>query len=140
MYQHTKGNGKKTCLGETRLEVTQIGKECHADCAIRKQVGDCVMPREGIFTKVQAAGHLHINVEEQNIDMLSLSAHKFHGPKGVGVLYSKRSIPLVSIIEGGAQERGKRAGTENVRPSWEWRQRHSIQFHGYRADQGTACL
>ena len=72
------------------------------------------MPREGIFTKVQAVGHLHINVEEQNIDMLSLSAHKFHGPKGVGVLYSKRSIPLVSIIEGGAQERGKRAGTENV--------------------------
>ena len=63
---------------------------------------------------VQAAGHLKINVEEQNIDMLSLSAHKFHGPKGIGVLYAKRSIPLTNIIEGGAQERGKRAGTENV--------------------------
>ncbi len=63
---------------------------------------------------VQAVGHLHINVKEQNIDMLSLSAHKFHGPKGVGVLYSRRGLPLVNIIEGGAQERGKRAGTENI--------------------------
>ena len=63
---------------------------------------------------VQAAGHLHINVQEQNIDMLSLSGHKFHGPKGVGVLYARRGIPLTNIIEGGAQERGKRAGTENL--------------------------
>ena len=63
---------------------------------------------------VQAAGHLHINVREQNIDMLSLSAHKFHGPKGSGVLYVKKGIPLVNVIEGGAQERGKRAGTENL--------------------------
>ena len=63
---------------------------------------------------VQAAGHLHINVGEQNIDMLSLSAHKFHGPKGTGVLYARRDIPLTNLIEGGAQERGKRAGTENV--------------------------
>ena len=63
---------------------------------------------------VQAAGHLHINVKEQNIDMLSLSGHKFHGPKGVGVLYTRQGIPLTNIIEGGAQERGKRAGTENV--------------------------
>ncbi len=63
---------------------------------------------------VQAAGHLHINVREQNIDMLSLSAHKFHGPKGVGVLYAKKTIPLTNIIEGGAQERGKRGGTENI--------------------------
>ena len=63
---------------------------------------------------VQAAGHLHINVAEQNIDMLSLSAHKFHGPKGVGVLYAKKGIPLTVLIEGGAQERGKRAGTENL--------------------------
>ena len=63
---------------------------------------------------VQAAGHLKIDVEKQNIDMLSLSAHKFHGPKGAGVLYARRSIPLVNLIEGGAQERGKRAGTENV--------------------------
>ena len=63
---------------------------------------------------VQAAGHLHIDVKAQNIDMLSLSGHKFHGPKGSGVLYARRGIPLVNIIEGGAQERGKRAGTENL--------------------------
>jgi len=63
---------------------------------------------------VQAAGHLHIDVRKQNIDMLSLSAHKFHGPKGAGVLYVKKGITLTNIIEGGAQERGKRAGTENV--------------------------
>ena len=63
---------------------------------------------------VQAAGHLKINVKEQNIDMLSLSAHKFHGPKGVGLLYAKKSIALTNLIEGGAQERGKRAGTENI--------------------------
>ncbi len=63
---------------------------------------------------VQAAGHMHINVKEQNIDMLSLSAHKFHGPKGIGVLYAKKGIPLASLIEGGAQERGRRAGTENI--------------------------
>ena len=63
---------------------------------------------------VQAAGHLHIDVQAQNIDMLSLSAHKFHGPKGVGVLYAKKGIALTNIIEGGAQERGKRGGTENI--------------------------
>ena len=63
---------------------------------------------------VQAAGHLHIDVKEQNIDMLSLSGHKFHGPKGVGALYCRRGLPLVNVIEGGAQERGKRAGTENL--------------------------
>jgi cysteine desulfurase len=63
---------------------------------------------------VQAVGHLHINVKEQNIDMLSLSAHKFHGPKGVGVLYARKGIALTNIIYGGAQERGKRAGTENI--------------------------
>ena len=63
---------------------------------------------------VQAAGHLHINVKEQNIDMLSLSGHKFHGPKGVGALYARRGMPLVNVIEGGAQERGKRGGTENL--------------------------
>ena len=63
---------------------------------------------------VQAAGHLHINVREQNIDMLSLSGHKFHGPKGSGVLFVRKGIPLVNVIEGGAQERGKRAGTENL--------------------------
>ena len=63
---------------------------------------------------VQAVGHIKINVKEQNIDMLSLSGHKFHGPKGVGALYVRRGFPLVNIIEGGAQERGKRAGTENL--------------------------
>ena len=63
---------------------------------------------------VQAVGHLRINVKEQNIDMLSLSAHKFHGPKGIGVLYAKKGILLTNLIEGGAQERGKRAGTENI--------------------------
>lgn len=63
---------------------------------------------------VQAAGHLAIDVQAQNIDMLSLSAHKFHGPKGIGVLYARKSIVLSNIIEGGAQERGKRAGTENI--------------------------
>ncbi|MBQ4629969.1 MAG: cysteine desulfurase NifS [Clostridia bacterium] len=63
---------------------------------------------------VQAAGHIKINVEEQNIDMLSLSAHKFHGPKGVGAMYVKKGIIIHNIIEGGAQERGKRGGTENI--------------------------
>ena len=63
---------------------------------------------------VQAAGHLPIHVQEQNIDMLSLSAHKFHGPKGIGVLYARKGILLTPLIEGGAQERGKRAGTESV--------------------------
>lgn len=63
---------------------------------------------------VQAMGHVSVDTKRDNIDMLSFSAHKFHGPKGVGVLYAKKGIPLVNIIEGGAQERGKRAGTENV--------------------------
>ncbi|MGN1081227.1 MAG: cysteine desulfurase family protein, partial [Acutalibacteraceae bacterium] len=63
---------------------------------------------------VQAVGHLHINVAEQKIDMLSLSAHKFHGPKGIGILYAKKGTALTNIIDGGAQERGKRGGTENL--------------------------
>ena len=63
---------------------------------------------------VQAVGHIAINVKEQNIDLLSLSGHKFHGPKGVGALYVRRGFPLVNVIDGGAQERGKRAGTENL--------------------------
>jgi cysteine desulfurase len=82
--------------------IPAIGKVCH---------------EKGVLfhtDAVQAAGHIHIDVNEQNIDMLSLSAHKFHGPKGTGVLYAKKSIPLSNIIEGGAQERGKRGGTENI--------------------------
>ena len=63
---------------------------------------------------VQAIGHIPVNVKEMNIDLLSMSGHKFHAPKGVGVLYAKRGLPLFNIIEGGAQERGKRAGTENI--------------------------
>lgn len=81
-----------------------------------KEIG-AVCREKGILfhtDAVQAAGHLHIDVQEQNIDLLSLSAHKFHGPKGIGVLYARKGIPLTGIIEGGAQERGKRAGTENI--------------------------
>ena len=63
---------------------------------------------------VQAAGHLPIDVKEQQIDLLSLSAHKFHGPKGIGVLYARQGLALTTLIAGGAQERGKRAGTENI--------------------------
>lgn len=84
------------------LPVAEIGKICRAAGVIFHT------------DAVQAAGHLPINVATQNIDMLSLSAHKFHGPKGIGVLYCRRCIPLISLIEGGAQERGKRAGTENL--------------------------
>lgn len=81
-----------------------------------KEIGDICREKGVIFhtDAVQAAGHLHIDVKEQNIDMLSLSAHKFHGPKGIGALYARKGIRLTSLIEGGAQERGKRAGTENI--------------------------
>lgn len=81
-----------------------------------KKIGEICRQRGVIFhtDAVQAAGHLHIDVREQNIDMLSLSAHKFHGPKGAGLLYSRRGIPVSNIIEGGAQERGRRGGTENL--------------------------
>ena len=81
-----------------------------------KEIGALCRERKIPFhtDAVQAAGHMHINVEEMNIDMLSMSGHKFHAPKGVGVLYAKKNIPLMNIIEGGAQERGKRAGTENM--------------------------
>lgn len=80
------------------------------------EIGEVCKKKGVIFhtDAVQAVGHLRINVREENIDMLSLSAHKFHGPKGVGVLYSRKGILLSNIIEGGAQERGKRGGTENV--------------------------
>ena len=86
----------------TALPISEIGAVCR---------------EKGVFfhtDAVQAAGHLKINVKEQNIDMLSLSAHKFHGPKGIGVLYARKGILLTNLIEGGAQERGKRAGTENI--------------------------
>ena len=81
-----------------------------------KEIGAVCREKGVLFhtDAVQAAGHLHIDVKEQSIDMLSLSAHKFHGPKGVGALYVRRGIPLSILIEGGAQERGKRAGTENL--------------------------
>lgn len=81
-----------------------------------KQIGTVCRAKGVLFhtDAVQAAGHLPINVKEQNIDMLSLSAHKFHGPKGTGVLYARTGVVLSNIIEGGAQERGKRAGTENL--------------------------
>lgn len=69
---------------------------------------------------VQAAGHLHINVVDEKIDMLSLSAHKFHGPKGVGVLYARRGFPLATLIEGGAQERGSVPAPRTSLPLWAW--------------------
>lgn len=80
------------------------------------EIGEICREKKVLFhtDAVQAVGHLPINVKEQNIDLLSLSAHKFHGPKGIGVLYARKGIPLTTLIEGGAQERGKRAGTENV--------------------------
>ena len=81
-----------------------------------KEIG-AVCRKHGVLfhtDAVQAMGHLKIDVEELNIDMLSASAHKFHGPKGVGFLYAKKGIRLTNLIEGGAQEKGKRAGTENV--------------------------
>lgn len=80
------------------------------------EIGKACRERGVIFhtDAVQAAGHLPINAPAENIDMLSLSAHKFHGPKAVGLLYVRRGIPVARLIEGGAQERGKRAGTENL--------------------------
>ena len=80
------------------------------------EIGAICRQRNVIFhtDAVQAAGHLPIDVQKENIDLLSLSGHKFHGPKGVGVLYARKGIHLTNIIEGGAQEQGKRAGTENV--------------------------
>ncbi len=84
------------------LPIAEIGQVCH-DAGVLFHTD-----------AVQAAGHVHIDVKAQHIDMLSLSAHKFHGPKGIGVLYARQGIFLTNIIEGGAQERGKRAGTENL--------------------------
>ena len=84
------------------LPIAEIGQVCH----------DAGVPFH--TDAVQAAGHIPIDVKAQSIDMLSLSAHKFHGPKGIGLLYARQGVPLTSLIEGGAQERGKRAGTENI--------------------------
>ena len=100
-----------TCLVTTMYANNEIGSvlpiaEIGAIC---KEVG---VPFH--TDAVQAVGHLDIDVKKQNIDLLSLSAHKFHGPKGVGALYVRRGFPLVNVIDGGAQERGKRAGTESM--------------------------
>lgn len=80
------------------------------------KIGEICCNKKVIFhtDAVQAVGHLPIDVVKENVDMLSLSAHKFHGPKGIGALYVRKGIPLTSLIEGGAQEKGKRAGTENI--------------------------
>ena len=81
-----------------------------------EEIGRICRARNVLFhtDAVQAAGQLEINVKEQNIDMLSLAAHKFHGPKGIGILYTKKGAALTPLIQGGAQERGRRAGTENI--------------------------
>ncbi len=100
-----------TCLVTTMYANNEIGSVLPI-----AQIGAVCKEAGVIFhtDAVQAVGHIHINVKEQNIDMLSLSGHKFHGPKGVGALYVRRGLPLVNVIEGGAQERGKRGGTENL--------------------------
>ena len=100
-----------TCLVTVMYANNEIGSVMPI-----KQIGAVCRTKGVLFhtDAVQAAGHLPINVKEQNIDMLSLSAHKFHGPKGTGVLYARTGVVLSNIIEGGAQERGKRAGTENL--------------------------
>ena len=84
------------------LPIAEIGEACRAHGVLFHT------------DAVQAAGHIPVNVKKQNIDMLSLSAHKFHGPRGLGALYVKRGIELTSLMEGGGQERGKRPGTENL--------------------------
>ena len=136
---HTLENLKKECFEITLLDVHSNGivKAEDVDEAIRddtclvsvmyanneigtiqpiKEIGSICKKRGVPFhtDAVQAVGHIPIDVTGDNIDMLSASAHKFHGPKGVGFLYVKKGIRLSSLIEGGAQERGKRAGTENV--------------------------
>ena len=81
-----------------------------------KEIGEICKKHNILFhtDAVQAAGHIHIDVKDWNVDLMSVSAHKFHGPKGVGFLYARKGIALTNLIEGGAQEKGKRAGTENV--------------------------
>lgn len=100
-----------TCLVSIMYANNEIGSVMPID-----EIGKICSEKGVLFhtDAVQATGHLEIDVKAQNIDMLSLSAHKFHGPKGIGVLYARRGIRLTNLIEGGAQERGKRAGTENL--------------------------
>ena len=100
-----------TCLVSVMYANNEIGSVMPI-----AEIGKVCRERRVLFhtDAVQAAGHLPINVVEQNIDLASVSSHKFHGPKGVGILYARRGIALTGIIEGGAQERGKRAGTENM--------------------------
>ncbi|MCR5487007.1 MAG: IscS subfamily cysteine desulfurase [Lachnospiraceae bacterium] len=100
-----------TCL----VTVMYANNEIGTIQPIRK-IGE-ICRRKGVLfhtDAVQAIGHIPVNVEEDQIDLLSSSAHKYHGPKGIGFLYAKKGIRLVNLIEGGAQERGRRAGTENV--------------------------
>ena len=136
---HTLNKLEKECFEVTLLDIDESGivKPEDVEKAIREdtalvtimyanneigtiqpiaEIGKICKEKGVIFhtDAVQAAGHLHIDVNKENIDMLSLSGHKFHGPKGVGVLFARKNIPLVNIIEGGAQERGRRAGTENL--------------------------
>ena len=101
----------ETCLVTAMFANNEIGSVLPIE-----EIGKVCRKRGVVFhtDAVQAAGHLHIDVKAMNIDMLSLSAHKFHGPKGVGALYVRTGVKLLGLIEGGDQERGKRAGTENI--------------------------
>ena len=100
-----------TCLVTVMYANNEIGSILPV-----KEIGEICRKHQVLFhtDAVQAVGHVPISVKEQNIDLLSLSAHKFHGPRGIGVLYAKKGIELIRLIEGGAQERGKRPGTENL--------------------------
>ncbi len=102
---------EETCLVTVMYANNEIGS-----IQPIKEIGAVCREKKVLFhtDAVQAVGHVHIDVKDENIDMLSMSAHKFHGPKGVGVLYARQGIRLTNIIEGGAQERGKRAGTHNM--------------------------
>ena len=100
-----------TCLVTTMTANNEIGSVLPI-----AEIGAVCREKKVLFhtDAVQAVGHITMNVVKMNIDMLSLSAHKFHGPKGVGVLFARKGVALTNLIEGGAQEKGKRAGTENV--------------------------